>query len=114
MRIIISILLLSFLALLMVAVTSPPPSLEIHNRSGVAIRGLKAEVMGSSQEFPGLKAGEDLRVPLKLKQDGQLELAVTFGDGRRSRAEAGYFTPAMAAVKVLTIVSTDSLAVETR
>lgn len=114
MRIIIGILLLSFAALLMVAVTSPPPSLEIHNRSGVAVKGLQAEVMGSYQDFPGMRAGEDLRVPLKLKQDGQLMLAVTFGNGRLSRAEAGYFTPAMAAVKVLTIVSTDSLAVETR
>lgn len=114
MRIVIAILLLSFLALLLVATTSSPPSLEVHNRSGVAVRGLQAEVMGSRQELPGLKAGENLKFPLKIRQDGQLNLAVTFGDGRRSSAEAGYFTPAMAAVKVLTIISADSLAVETR
>ena len=114
MRVVIAILLLSFVALLLVATTSSPPSLEVHNRSGIAVKGLQAEVMGSRQELPGLGSGEDLKIPLKLRQDGPLNLAVTFKDGRRSRAEAGYFTPAMAAVKVLTIVSADSLAVETR
>lgn len=114
MRIISSTLFLSFVVLVIVAVSTSSPPLVAHNQSPDAIRALEVRVAGACQTLPGLQPGEDLRLPLQLREDGPLTVDVIFEDGRRARVDGGYYTPAMVEANVLTIVTTDSLHLETR
>lgn len=114
MRIISSSLFLSFVILAIVAISSTSPPLEAHNETGAPIRALEVEVGGVRQTLPGLGPGEDLRLPLSLREDGPLSVEVVFEDGRRARVNGGYYTPAMVEANVLTIVTPDSLRLETR
>jgi len=114
MRIISSSLFLSFVILVMVAVSSTSPPLVARNLSSASIRSLEVEVAGDRQTLPGLEPGEDLRLPLILHEDGPLHVEVLFEDGHRARIQGGYYTPAMIEANVLTIVSADSLVLETR
>jgi hypothetical protein len=72
------------------------------------------EVAGVRQVLPGLAPGEELRLPLSLREDGPLSVEVIFADGRRTRVNGGYYTPAMLEANILTIVSADSVSLETR
>ena len=114
MRIISSALFLSFVILVMVAVSSTSSPLVALNLTGDSIRALEVEVAGARQTLPGLDPGEGLRLPLNLGEDGPLNVEVVFEDGHRTRISGGYYTPAMIEANVLTIVSADSLVLETR
>ena len=114
MRIISSTLFLSFLILVVVAASSTSPPLEARNDSASVIRALEVEVGGARQTLPGLGPGEELRLPLSLGEDGPLNIEVVFEDGRRSHVHGGYYTPAMVEANVLTIVTVDSLRLETK
>ncbi len=114
MRIIFSVLLLSFVVLLTVAITSGAPPLLVSNQTSLKIESLRVQVGGARQTLPGLSPGEHRSLPLRLKQDGLLAVEVVFEDGSRRAVQGGYFTPAMAQSKVLTIVSADSLCIQTR
>jgi hypothetical protein len=113
MRIISSTLFLSFLILVVVAASSTSPPLVAHNHSGSTVRSLEVEVSGARQTLPGLRPGEELRLPLSLGQEGPLSIEVVFEDGRRTLVRGGYYTPAMVEANVLTIVTLDSLCLET-
>lgn len=114
MRIIFSVLLLSFVVLLGVVVTSSSPPLLVRNETGMEIASLQVKVGGAHQTLLGLSPGERRSLPLHLREDGILAVEVIFRDGRRCSAEGGYFTPAMVQSKILTVVSPDSLQIQTR
>ncbi len=114
MRIIFSVLLLSFVVLLGVVLTSSAPPLLVSNQTPLEVKALRVEVGGDRQTLPGLSPGEHRRIPLRLKEDGILAVEVVFQDGSRRQVDGGYFTPAMDQSKVLTIVSADSLTLLTR
>ena len=114
MRIIFSVLLISFVVLLGVVVTNGSPPLLVHNETGMEIASLQVRVGDAYQTLSGISPGEQRCLPLRLREDGILAVEVTFRDGSRCEAEGGYFTPAMAQSKILTVVSPDSLQIQTR
>jgi len=88
-----------------------PPAVELLNRSDEPVLAFSLSVAGESVTGGSLPVGALDRHLVPVRHEGAIHLELEFAGGRRTRVEAGWFSPGQANPARIAIESPDSVTV---